>query len=93
MAAVKPVSGESRAMRSGHGCGHTLLVDGQIDAKAKAKGLLWERVIKEGILASQPNRRFVEIAELAAVVVYLCADADRSITGAMLLVDGGWTAR
>jgi 3-hydroxybutyrate dehydrogenase len=93
MVAVKQVSGESRAMRAGHSCGHTLLVDGQIDEKAKAKGLPCERVIKEGILASQPNRRFVKISELAAVAVYLCADARRSITGAMLLVDGDWTAR
>jgi 3-hydroxybutyrate dehydrogenase len=93
MAAVEPISGESRAMRSGHRCVHTLVVDGQIDEQAKAQGLPRERVIKEVILASQPNRRFVEIAELAAVAVFLCADAGCSITGAMLPVDGGWTAR
>jgi 3-hydroxybutyrate dehydrogenase len=80
-------------MRSGHGCVHTLLVDGQIDEQAKAQGLPRKRVIKEVVVASQPNRRFVEIAELAAVAVFLCADAGRSITGAMLPVDGAWTAR
>jgi 3-hydroxybutyrate dehydrogenase len=80
-------------MRSGHGCGHTLLVDGRIDVKAKPQELLRERVTKEVILASQPNRRSIETTELAAVAVFLCSDAGRSITGAILPVDGGWTAR
>jgi 3-hydroxybutyrate dehydrogenase len=80
-------------MRSGHGCVHTLLVDGQIHEQAKAHGLPRKRIINEVVLASQPNRRFVEIAELAAVAGFLCADCGRSITGAMLPVDGGWTAR
>jgi 3-hydroxybutyrate dehydrogenase len=50
-------------------------------------------VITEVILASQPSRRFVEVEELGALAVFLCSDAARSITGAALPVDGGWTAR
>jgi len=50
-------------------------------------------VITEVILASQPSRRFVEVEELAALTLFLCSDAARSITGAALPVDGGWTAR
>jgi 3-hydroxybutyrate dehydrogenase len=80
-------------MRSVHGFVHTRPVDGQIDEQAKAQGLPRERVINEVILASQPNRRFAEIAELAALSVSLCSDTGRSITGAALPVDGGWTAR
>jgi 3-hydroxybutyrate dehydrogenase len=72
---------------------HTPLVEGQIDEQAKAHGLPRERVIKEVILASQPSKRFVEVAELAKLAVFLCSDAGRSITGAALPVDGGWTAR
>ena len=72
---------------------HTPLVEGQIDEQAKAHGLPRERVIKEVILAAQPSRRFVEVAELAKLTVFLCSDAGRSITGAALPVDGGWTAR
>jgi 3-hydroxybutyrate dehydrogenase len=71
----------------------TPLVEGQIDEQAKAHGLPRERVINEVILASQPSRRFVEVEELAALAVFLCSDAGRSITGAALSVDGGWTAR
>jgi 3-hydroxybutyrate dehydrogenase len=71
----------------------TPLVERQIDEQAKAHGLPRERVIKEVILASQPSRRFVEVSELAALALFLCSDGARSITGAALSVDGGWTAR
>ncbi|HEX2478743.1 MAG TPA: 3-hydroxybutyrate dehydrogenase [Geminicoccaceae bacterium] len=71
----------------------TSLVEGQIDEQAKAHGLPRERVIKEVILASQPSKRFVEVTELARLTLFLCTDAGRSITGAALPVDGGWTAR
>ncbi len=71
----------------------TPLVEGQIEEQAKAHGLPRERVIKEIILAAQPSQRFVEISELGALAVFLCTQAGRSITGAALPVDGGWTAR
>jgi 3-hydroxybutyrate dehydrogenase len=71
----------------------TPLVEGQIDEQAKAHGLSRERVIKEIILEAQPSKRFVEVAELAALTLFLCSPAARSITGAALPVDGGWTAR
>ncbi|HZA65667.1 MAG TPA: 3-hydroxybutyrate dehydrogenase [Geminicoccaceae bacterium] len=75
------------------GFARTPLVEGQIDEQAKAHGLPRERVIKEVILASQPSKRFVEVDELAALALFLCSDAARSITGAALSIDGGWTAR
>jgi 3-hydroxybutyrate dehydrogenase len=71
----------------------TSLVEGQIDEQAKAHGLPRDRVVSEVILASQPSKRFVEVEELGALAVFLCSDAGRSITGAALSVDGGWTAR
>ena len=71
----------------------TPLVEGQIDEQAQAHGMPRERVISEVILASQPSKRFVEVEELAALALFLCSDAGRSITGAALPVDGGWTAR
>jgi 3-hydroxybutyrate dehydrogenase len=71
----------------------TPLVEGQIDDQARAHAMPRERVISEVILAAQPSKRFVEVEEVAALVLYLCSDAARSITGAALPVDGGWTAR
>lgn len=71
----------------------TPLVEGQIESQARAHGLTRERVISEVILASQPTRRFIEIEEVAALAVFLCGDQARSITGAAIPLDGGWTAR
>ena len=71
----------------------TPLVEGQIDSQAKAHGLSRERVIRDVILASQPTRRFVEVEEIAALAVFLCGEQARSITGAAIPIDGGWTAR
>lgn len=71
----------------------TPLVEGQIASQAKAHGLPRDRVIKEVILAAQPTKRFVEVEEVAALAVFLCGDAAKSITGAAIPIDGGWTAR
>ncbi len=71
----------------------TPLVDAQIKDQARAHNMPEERVIREVILASQPNKRFVELEELGKLVVFLCSDAAASITGAALPIEGGWTAR
>ena len=71
----------------------TPLIEGQIDSQAKAHGLPRERVIREVILAAQPTKRFVEVEEVAALAVFLCRESARSITGAAIPIDGGWSAR
>jgi 3-hydroxybutyrate dehydrogenase len=71
----------------------TPLVEGQIEDQAKVHKLSHEQVIRDVILAAQPSKRFVEPDEIGALTVLLCSDAGRSITGAALPVDGGWTAR
>jgi 3-hydroxybutyrate dehydrogenase len=71
----------------------TPLVEAQIESQALAHQLPRERVIREVILAVQPTRRFVEVEEVAALAVFLCGDHARSITGAAIPIDGGWTAR
>jgi 3-hydroxybutyrate dehydrogenase len=71
----------------------TPLVEGQIKDQANAHNMPEERVIREVILASQPNKRFVELDELGAMVLFVCSDAAASITGAALPIEGGWTAR
>lgn len=71
----------------------TALIDDQIGDLAEAHGMGEEQVIRDVILASQPNKRFVQVGELGALVVFLCSSAAASITGAALPIDGGWTAR
>lgn len=71
----------------------TPLVEAQIASQARAHQLPLERVIPEIILAAQPSRRFVEVDEIAALALFLCTEHARSITGAAIPIDGGWTAR
>ena len=70
----------------------TPLVEDQIDDTAKARGITREAVIRDVLLAAQPNKRFAEVEELGALAVFLCGPGGRSITGTALPVDGGWTA-
>jgi 3-hydroxybutyrate dehydrogenase len=70
----------------------TPLVENQIEATATARGIDREAVIRDVLLAAQPTKRFAEVTEIAALVGFLCSDEARSITGAALPVDGGWTA-
>ena len=71
---------------------YTPLVEAQIDGQAKAHGIPREQVIRDVLLAQQPNKRFAAVEELGALVVFLASAAAASITGAALPVDGGWTA-
>ena len=52
-----------------------------------------EQVKRDVLLAAQPTRKFVAIEEVAARALFLASDAAASITGALLPLDGGWTAQ
>jgi 3-hydroxybutyrate dehydrogenase len=70
----------------------TPLVEQQIDDQARAHGISRDKVITDVLLKNQPNKRFVEVAELAALALFLCTDNGASVTGVALPMDGGWTA-
>jgi 3-hydroxybutyrate dehydrogenase len=71
----------------------TPLVEKQIPDTAKARGITEEAVVRDVLLAAQPTKRFVTIEEVAAITKFLCSDGAASITGALLPVDGGWSAQ
>jgi 3-hydroxybutyrate dehydrogenase len=70
----------------------TPLVERQIPDTARARGISEEQVKRDVLLAAQPTKRFVTTDEVAQFVAFLCSDAAASITGAVLPIDGGWTA-
>ena len=70
----------------------TPLVEAQIEGQAQSHGIPREQVIRDVLLAQQPNKRFATVEEIGALALFLASDAAASITGAALPVDGGWTA-
>jgi 3-hydroxybutyrate dehydrogenase len=70
----------------------TELVQKQIPVTAKARGISEAEVVSQVMLGNQPTGQFVGVDEVAAMVEHLCSDLARSVNGAIISVDGGWTA-
>ena len=70
----------------------TPLVQKQIPDTARARGISEEAVVRDVLLAAQPTKRFVTVGQVAALTTFLCSEAAASITGAVLPIEGGWTA-
>ena len=70
----------------------TPLVQKQIPDTARARGITEEQVVRDVLLAAQPTKKFVTIEQVAAFTAFLCSDDAASITGAVLPIEGGWTA-
>jgi 3-hydroxybutyrate dehydrogenase len=71
----------------------TPLVEKQIPDTAKARGLTEEQVVNDVLLHAQPTKRFVQVSEVAALAAFLASRDAASITGAIIPIDGGWTAQ
>ena len=71
----------------------TPLVAQQIPDTAKARGISHDEVVRNVLLAAQPTKKFVTVEQVAALTAFLCSDDAAPITGAVLPIDGGWTAQ
>jgi 3-hydroxybutyrate dehydrogenase len=71
----------------------TPLVTGQVADTARARGITEAEVLRDVMLLAQPTRKLVGIDEVAELAVFLCSDAAASITGTVLPMDGGWSAK
>jgi len=71
----------------------TPLVQKQIPDTARVRGISEEAVKRDVLLAAQPTKKFVGIEEVAGLAAFLCTEEAASMTGAILSLDGGWTAQ
>jgi NAD(P)-dependent dehydrogenase (short-subunit alcohol dehydrogenase family) len=55
--------------------------------------LMADEAMAARLMQDTPMGRFVEPEEVAAAILFLASDAASMITGVILPVDGGWTAR
>ena len=74
------------------GAVHTPASEQRIRAAMERDGQSRDEAERTFLVGKQPSGRFVEADDVAALVVFLCGQAARDITGATLPVDGGWLA-
>jgi 3-hydroxybutyrate dehydrogenase len=71
----------------------TPLVEGQIQDQARTLGISPEEVAEKVFLAQAAIKRLIEPEEVAELALFLASDKAAAITGAVLPIDLGWTAR
>ncbi|MDQ0481867.1 3-hydroxybutyrate dehydrogenase [Guptibacillus hwajinpoensis] len=71
----------------------TPLVRGQMEDLAKERGVELEKVLEEVIYPLVPQKRLLEVKEIADYSMFIASDAAKSITGQALIIDGGYTAQ
>jgi 3-hydroxybutyrate dehydrogenase len=67
-------------------------IEGRLSAAMAAGG--FDRTAAEArfLAGKQPTGRFVQAEAVGAMTAFLCGEAGRDITGAVLPIDGGWSA-
>lgn len=71
----------------------TPLVESQIPATAKSRGISEEQVKEEVFFRQQATKQFISAEEVAETALFLASDTARQITGTHISIDGGWTAQ
>lgn len=71
----------------------TPLVEAQITARASASGQSVEDEARQLVSEKQPKADFVTPEQIGEMVHYLASDKADMITGAQMVMDGGWTAQ
>ncbi len=71
----------------------TPLVRGQLADLARARNVAVEDVFAEVIYPLVPQRRLLEVQEIADYVLYLAGEQAKGITGQAVVIDGGYTAQ
>jgi 3-hydroxybutyrate dehydrogenase len=71
----------------------TPLLQKQIPEQATMHQISEQEVVEKIFLKEHVIKQFVMPNDIAELVLYLCLDAAKMITGQSLVIDGGWTVR
>jgi 3-hydroxybutyrate dehydrogenase len=71
----------------------TPLVRGQMEDLAKTRNVSLEKVLEEVIYPLVPQKRLLDVSEIADYAMFLSSDKAKSVTGQAIVIDGGYTAQ
>jgi 3-hydroxybutyrate dehydrogenase len=71
----------------------TPLVRNQLKDLAVTRGVPFERVLEEVIYPLVPQKRLLQVQEIADYAVFLASEKARGITGQAVVLDGGYTVQ
>lgn len=69
------------------------LVRGQLEGLAKSRGVELEKVLEEVIYPLVPQKRLLQVDEIADYSMFLASEKAKSVTGQAIVIDGGYTAQ
>jgi 3-hydroxybutyrate dehydrogenase len=72
-------------------CPGTPAAEKRVAALAQSKGIGIDAATREFLDGRQPTARFIDPAQIGALIAFLCSEAAREITGASIPIDDGWT--
>ena len=71
----------------------TPLVRGQMADLAKTRNVPLEDVLAEVLLPLVPQKRLLDVSEIADYALFLASDKAKSVTGQAVVIDGGYTVQ
>ncbi|MEX2566947.1 MAG: SDR family oxidoreductase, partial [Cyclobacteriaceae bacterium] len=72
---------------------NTELVQNQLADLAKSRNVNLEKVLDEVIYPLVPQKRLLEVQEIAHYTLFLAGDMAKGITGQAVVIDGGYTVQ
>ncbi|SFB02633.1 MULTISPECIES: 3-hydroxybutyrate dehydrogenase [unclassified Bacillus (in: firmicutes)] len=71
----------------------TPLVRGQLQDIANTRNVPLDKVLEEVIYPLVPQKRLLDVSEIADYAMFIASDKSKSVTGQAIVIDGGYTAQ
>ena len=75
------------------GYADTLLVRNQFEDLAKVRNVPVESVLEEVLYPLVPQKRLLDVKEIADLTLFLASEAAKGMTGQAVILDGGYTSQ